>query len=254
MTDWTLKEMMAVAAAREIRGGDIVFCGTGISMLAAMAAKRISAPGSVIVFETGAVDSELEEIPLSVSDPRIMQGTALNAGLAEAFALLQNPRTGPRVVGILGAAQIDRFGNLNSTALGDYARPTTRFPGSGGACDVASLAGRTIVFMKHEKKRFVPRLDYLTSPGWLDGPAGRARAGLRGGGPRAVITTMAVMRFDEKSKEMVLDGLYPGVTVRQVQEAMGFGIDCSRAVEVPPPADRELRVLREECDPQRLIL
>jgi glutaconate CoA-transferase subunit B len=254
VTGYTQKEMMAVAAAREIRDGDIVFCGTGISMLAAMAAKRISAPGSIIVFETGAVDSELEEIPLSVSDPRIMQGTALNAGLAEAFALLQNPRTGPRVVGILGAAQIDRFGNLNSTALGDYARPATRFPGSGGACDVASFAGRTIVFMQQEKKRFVPRLDYMTSPGWLDGPGGRARAGLRGGGPQAVVTTMAVMRFDESTREMILGGLYPGVTARRVQEAMDFSIDCSRAAEVPPPSDRELRVLREECDPQRLIL
>ncbi len=254
MTDFTLQEMMVVAAAREIRDGDIVFCGTGISMLAAMAAKRISAPGSIMVFETGAVDSRLDELPLSVSDPRVMRGTALNAGLAEAFALLQNPKTGPRVVGILGAAQIDRFGNLNSTMLGDLAGPRKRFPGSGGACDVASLAGRTIVFMKHEKKRFVPRLDYLTSPGWLNGRGGREGAGLRPGGPSAVVTTMAVMRFHERTREMFLDGLYPGVTAGMVQEAMGFDIDCSRAGEVEPPSELELRVLREQCDPQGLIL
>jgi len=120
MTDYTSREMMAVAAAREIRDGDIVFCGTGISMLAAMAAKHISAPNSVIFFETGAVDSKLEEVPLAVGDPRVMFWTSVNGGLADAFATMQNRFTGKKVVGILGAAQIDRFGNLNSTVIGDY--------------------------------------------------------------------------------------------------------------------------------------
>jgi glutaconate CoA-transferase subunit B len=254
VADCTLKEMMAVAAAREIRDGEIVVCGTGISMLAAMAAKHISAPRSAIVFETGAIDSTLEEIPLAVSDSRVAVGASAAAGLADAFALIQNRRTGKGAVGILGAAQIDRYGNLNSTSIGDYARPDVRFPGSGGASDVASFVSRVIVFMQHERRRFVKKLDYLTSPGWLGGPDGRRLSGLPAGGPSAVITNMAVMRFDEDTKEMVLGGFFRGVTPGEVLENMGFEVDVSRAVEVAPPTDEELRILREVCDPQGLIL
>ena len=195
MTRYTSREMMAVAAAREIRDGEIVFCGTGISMLAAMAAKRISAPNSVIFFETGAVDASLEEIPMAVGDSRVMLGAALHGSLADAFAFMQNRTTGRRVVGILGAAQIDPYGNLNSTAIGDYHHPKVRFSGSGGACDVGSFVSRSIIFMQHARRKFVSRLDYLTCPGWLDGPDGRQKAGLPGGGPAAVITDLAIMRF-----------------------------------------------------------
>ncbi|NQT72718.1 MAG: ketoacid-CoA transferase [Chloroflexi bacterium] len=254
MTKYTSREMMAIVAAREIKNGDIVFCGTGISMLAAMAAKHISAPESVIIFETGAIDPKLEEIPLAVSDSRIMYGSSMNSGLADAFAIMQNQATGQHVVGILGAAQIDKYGNLNSTTIGSYAKPDVRFPGSGGACDVASFVGRTIIFMQHEKRRFVPKLDYLTSPGWIDGPRGREKEGLPPGGPIAVITDMAVMRFDEKTKEMYLDGCYPGTAPQTVLENMGFEVDISQAREIPPPSDEELRILRDVCDPQRLIL
>ena len=254
MGDYTLREMMTVVAAREIRNGDIVFCGTGISMLAAMAAKNINAPDSVIFFETGAVDSTLEEIPLTVADPRIMFRTSVNGGLADAFAFMQNRITGSHVVGILGAAQIDPYGNLNSTAIGDYASPTVRFSGSGGACDVASCVSRTIIFMQHEKRKFVKKLDYFTSPGWIDGPEGRARAGLPGGGPSAVVTNMALMRFDEHTRKMFCAGYYPGLCPDRVQDNTGFPVDVSRAVEVSPPTDGELAILRNRCDPQRLIL
>ncbi|MEA3241052.1 MAG: CoA-transferase [Pseudomonadota bacterium] len=253
MMDFTLSEMMAVVAAREIRDGEIVFCGTGISMLAAMAAKHISAPRSVIFFETGAIDSLLEEIPLAVADSRVMYHTALNGGLADAFATMQNPFTGPRVVGILGAAQIDPFGNLNSTVIGDYERPKVRFPGSGGACDVASFVGRTIIFMRQVKGRFVGKLDYLTSPGYLDGRDGRQRAGLRPGGPELVVTDKAIFRFDENSKRMYLAGYYPGIEVAEILETVEFFLDCERAVQVPAVTEKELRVLREICDPQGLI-
>jgi glutaconate CoA-transferase subunit B len=252
--DYSPREMMAIAAAREIRDGDIVFCGTGISILAAMAAKHISAPESVIIFETGAIDPKLEEIPLAVSDSRIMYGSSMNSGLADAFAIMQNQSTGQHVVGILGAAQIDMFGNLNSTTIGNYINPEVRFPGSGGACDVASFVGKTIIFMQQEKRRFVTKLDYLTSPGWLDGPRGREKEGLPKGGPVAVITNMATMRFDENTKEMYLDGYYNGITPKKILANMGFGIDISRAHEIAPPSADELRILREVCDPQRLIL
>lgn len=254
MTDYTLREMMTVAAAREIKDEDIVFCGTGISMLAAMAAKHISAPNSVIFFETGAIDSLLEEVPLAVADSRVMFWTSVNGGLTDSFATMQNRFTGKHVVGILGAAQIDRFGNLNSTAIGEYCRPDVRFSGSGGACDVASFVNRTLIFMQHEKRKFVKKLDYLTSPGWLDGPKGREKAGLPEGGPSAVITNMAVMRFDDKTREMYLAGCYPGIQAEDILENMDFEVDVSRAVEIQPPSSEELRILRERCDPQRLIL
>jgi glutaconate CoA-transferase subunit B len=251
--DFTLREMMAVVAAREIRDGEIIFCGTGISMLAAMAAKHISAPRSVIFFETGAIDSLLEEIPLAVADSRVMYRTVLNGGLADAFATMQNPFTGSRVVGILGAAQIDPFGNLNSTVIGDYDQPQIRFSGSGGACDVASLVGRTIIFMRQVKGRFVKKLDYFTSPGYLDGNCGRRQAGLRPGGPELVVTDKAVFRFDEKSKRMYLAGYYPGISVEEILETVEFSLAYDRVVPVPVVTEKELRILRQKCDPQGLI-
>ncbi len=254
MPDYTLKELMTLAAAREIKDGDIVFCGTGISLLAAMAAKNIFAPNSVIFFETGAIDSLLEEVPLAVADPRVMFWTSVNGNLADSFATMQNRMTGPSVVGIMGAAQIDKFGNLNSTTIGDYFKPRTRFSGSGGACDVASFVGKTITFMQHEKRKFVPKLDYLTSPGWLDGGDSRKKAGLPDGGPVSVVTNMATMGFDETTKEMYLTGFFPGITPKNILDNMGFDMDVSRAKEVAPPTDFELKILREKCDPQRLIL
>lgn len=253
-SSYNAKELMAIVAAREIKNGDIVFCGTGISLVAAMAAKNICAPDSVIFFETGAIDSKLEEVPLAVGDSRVMYGTSVNGSLADAFATMQNRITGPNVVGIMGAAQIDKYGNLNSTSIGDYHKPTARFPGSGGACDVASFVGRVITFMQLEKRKFVPKLDYITSPGWIDGPNGRKKAGLTNGGPFSVITNMATMGFDESSKEMYLTGYFPGISPKEILKNMGFNIDISRAEEINPPTEFELQILREKCDPQRLII
>jgi len=252
--DYTSREMMTIVAAREIKNGDIVFCGTGISMLAAMAAKNINAPESVIFFETGSIDAKLEELPLAVADPRVMYWASSNSGLLDAFATMQNRITGEHVFGILGAAQIDKFGNINSTVIGDYYKPRTRFSGSGGACDVASFVPRSIIFMQQEKRKFVNKVDYLTSPGHLTGNDGRKKAGLPPGGPELVITNMAVMRFDDATKEMYLAGYYPGVTKEAVLENMEFAVDVSRAEEVEPPTENELTILREKCDPQRLIL
>lgn len=254
MEKYTLREMMTIAAAREIKNGEIVFAGTGISMLAAMAAKNINAPESVMFFETGAIDSKLDEIPLAVADPRVMYLAATNGGLFDAFITMQNPITGSHVIGILGAAQIDLYGNLNTTVIGDYVKPKIRFSGSGGACDVASFVPRCIIFMQQEKSRFVNKLDYLTSPGYLDGADGRKKAGLREGGPTVVITNMAVFRFDGTTKRMYLAGYYPGITPQQILEHMEFTVDVSQATEVAPPTAEELRILREKCDPQRLIL
>lgn len=252
--NYSLREMMAIMAAREIKDGDIVFAGTGISMLAATAAKNINAPNSVIFFETGAIDSLVEELPLAVADPRVMYYSASNAGLLEAFATMQNRITGDKVIAILGAAQIDKFGNLNTTTIGDYHHPKIRFSGSGGGCDVASFVPRCIAFMQHEKRKFVKKLDYLTSPGQLAGAGSREAAGLRPGGVSVVITNKAVMRMDPNTGEMYLDSYYPGVTPEEILANMQFSVDTAKAREADPPTEKELKTLREKCDPQQLIL
>jgi len=253
-SDYSLREMMTIMAAREIRDGDIVFAGTGISMLAATAAKHINAPNSVIFFETGAIDSRVEELPLAVADPRVMYAAASNPGLLEAFATMQNRITGDKVIAIVGAAQIDKYGNLNTTAIGDYFQPDIRFSGSGGGCDAASFAPRCIAFMQHEKRKFVQALDYLTSPGQLTGGDSRNAAGLRKGGINVIITNMAVMRIDTDTGEMYLDRYYPGISTDEILARMQFTVDVSRAKEADPPMEMEVAILRDTCDPQRLIL
>jgi len=252
MLTYSANEMMALAAGRLIKDGDIVFAGTGVSMLAATAAKRIYAPKAVVFFETGGVDPILEEIPMAVADSRVMYGTCLNSGLIEAFSIVGHRKL--HTVAFLGAAQIDRYGNLNTTSLGDYHRPKTRFSGSGGACDVASFASGVITFMQHDKRRFVEQLDYLTSVGWYQGGNSRQKLGLRRGGAIAVVTNLGLMKFDETSKEMVLAQYYPGVSVTKIVENTSFPLDVSGAAEAPPPSAEELRILREEVDPQKLIL
>ncbi len=249
--EYSDNEMMAISAGRFIKDGDIVFAGTGVSMLAATAAKRIYAPKAVIFFETGGIDPTLDEIPMAVSDLRVMSGTCLNSGLIEAFSIVGHRKL--HTIAFLGAAQIDKYGNLNTTAIGDYHRPKTRFSGSGGACDVASFASGVITFMQHEKRRFVERLDYLTSVGWYKGGDSRQKLGLKRGGALAVVTNLGVMRFDDNTKEMYLDEYYPGVTIENIIENTGFEIDVSKAKEAKAPTELELLILRNEVDPQRLI-
>lgn len=252
MANYTSREIMAISAGRFVNDGDILFAGTGVSLLAATVAKRIHAPGATVFFETGGIDPSLEELPLSVADPRVMVGTSINSGLAESLSLLAHPKL--RTIGFVGAAQIDKFGNINSTCLGDYCKPRNRFPGAGGACDAFSFAYGMIIFMTHEKRRFVEKVDYLSSPGWLTGGDARKRAGFRRGGPMAVVTNMGVLKFDDVTKEMYLAETYPGVSPEKVAENTGFPLDISRARPFDPPTDEELRTLREEVDPQRLIL
>ena len=249
---FTSREMMAIAAGRFVSDGDILFAGTGVALLAAGCAKRVHAPGAVVFVETGGIDPTLDEIPMAVADPRVMDGTCINAGIIEAFSYIASPRL--QTIAFLGAAQIDRFGNLNSTCIGDYEHPAVRFSGSGGACDAASLASAFIVFMQHGRRKFVERLDYLTSPGWLEGGTHRHEAGFRRGGPLAVVTDLCVLKFDETSHEMYLAERFPGVSDGQIQDNTGFRLDVSRAVDTEPPTSEELRILRDEVDPQRLIL
>ncbi len=251
MLEYSDNEMMALAAGRLIKDGAIVFAGTGVSILAATAAKRIFAPGAVIFFESGGIDPSLNEIPMAVADPRVMSGTSVNSGLIDAFSIAGHRRF--HTIAFLGAAQIDRYGNLNSTSIGDYFRPVTRFSGSGGSCDAASFASEVITFIQHEKRRFVEKLDYLTSVGWYKGYDSRKKLGLERGGTTAVVTNLGVLKFKDDSKEMYLSEYFPGVSIDQVIENTGFELDTSSAVEAAAPTTDQLTILRQEVDPQHLI-
>jgi glutaconate CoA-transferase subunit B len=250
---YTLTELMAVTAAREIQDGEVVFAGTGLPMLGAMLAQRTHAPQCCIIFEAGTVACQLAHLPMSVGDPRAMRGAAVAAGLSEVFSyVLQAGRVD---VGFLSGAQIDRFGNINSTSIGaDPRHPLVRFSGSGGACDIACLSKRTVIIALHEKRRFPPKTDYVTSPGWLEDGDSRAKAGLVRGGPSVVVTTKGVMRFRPDSKEMYLASYHPGLTAQAVADDTGFPLDTSRATETPAPTPEELHILREIVDPERVFL
>ena len=250
---YTLTELMAVAAAREIADNEVVFAGTGLPMLGVMLAQRTHAPRCIIIFEAGTVDSRLAHLPMSVGDPRVMRGAATAAGLMEVFTYAH--QAGRVHVGFLSGAQVDRFGNINSTSIGpNPRRPSVRFSGSGGACDIACLARRTIIIAKHEKRRFPERVDYITSPGWLEGGDSRDRSGLPWGGPTAVVTTMGIIRFRPETKEAYLSSFHPGLKARAVAEDTGFVLDIREAEETIPPSDEELRILREDVDPEKIFL
>jgi glutaconate CoA-transferase, subunit B len=250
---FTLTELMAVTAAREIRDDEVVFAGTGLPMLGVMLAQRSHAPNCCIIFEAGTMASQLAHLPMSVGDPRTMRGAAIAAGLSEVFTyVLQAGRVD---VGFLSGAQIDRFGNINSTSIGlDPRRPTVRFSGSGGSCDIACLAQRTIIIALHEKRRFPEKVDYITSPGWLEGGDSRRRAGLLHGGPAVVVTTKGVMRFRPDTHEMYLASYHPGLTPQAVADDTGFALDVAGATETAHPTAEELRILREVVDPERVFL
>ena len=250
--DYSTAELMVTRAAKEIGDGEIVFVGTGLPMIASMLAKYTHAPDSVIVFEAGTVDSALLHLPASVGDSRCVHGASTCRGLFDIFATVL--QRGFIDVGFLGGAQVDRYGNLNSTVIGDYHRPHVRLPGSGGAGDIACLSKRTVVIMLHERRRFPEQVDYLTSPGWVDGRGGRERAGLIRGGPVSVITNLGVMQFDEGTREMFLASHHPSISVEQVLENTGFELDASSVAETEPPTVEEISLLRDTIDPEGLFL
>ena len=251
--DYTLTELMTVAAAHEIKDGDVVFAGTGLPMLGVMLAQQTHAPNCIIIFEAGTVDSQLAHLPMSVGDPRNMFQAATAAGLNEVFTFML--QAGRVDVGFLSGAQVDRYGNINSTSIGsDPRRPQVRFSGSGGACDIACLAQRTIIIAHHEKRRFPEKVDYITSPGWLAGGNSRRKAGLIRGGPTVVVTTKGVMRFRAETKEMYLASYHPNLTPQAVADDTGFPLDIDEATETPTPTPDELRILRAVVDPERVFL
>jgi glutaconate CoA-transferase subunit B len=221
-------------------------------MLGAMLAQKTHAPNCLVIFEAGAIGCRLRHLPMSVGDPRTVPGAALAAGLAEVFTYML--QAGKVDVGFISGAQIDRFGNINSTSMGDYHHPSVRFPGSGGSCDIACLAKRTVIIAQHEKRRLPEKIDYVTSPGWLTGGESRKEAGLIRGGPSVVVTTKGVLRFRPTSHEAYLASYHPGLTAENVREDTGFTLDTADAFETPIPTAEELHILRNVVDPERIFL
>lgn len=236
--------MMAVALARHIEDGETYIIGTGLPLVGATLAKKTHAPNAKFIFETAIIEGSPDELPTSVSDLRLNTRASVLWPQYRYFGLMGLfGRAGKIKAGFLGGAQIDPYGNLNSTCIGGYSRPETRFSGSGGANGIATYCD-TIITMKHEPRRFIERVDYVTSPGWLDGPGSRARHGLDPDrGPRAVITELGVMRFGEKDKRMYLAEYFPGVTPAKIREQTGFDMDVGLAVASEPPAPDVLDIL-----------
>ncbi|NJM35108.1 MAG: 3-oxoadipate--succinyl-CoA transferase subunit B [Rhodomicrobium sp.] len=248
--DYTASELLAVMSARILKDGQIVFAGVGIPLLAATLAQRLHAPGLTILFEGGVVGPFIVpgELPPSTNEQRCTRRANMVMPITDVLLLLQR---GYVDVGFMGGAQIDRHGNLNSSFIGDPANPKTRLPGSGGGNDISSLT-QMIVAMKHEKRRFVEKVDYVTSPGFLSGHNSRAEAGLIAGGMYRVVTDLAILGFDDVSREMTVFALHPGIELDEVREKTGFEIDAAKQVDrTEPPCIEELRVLRE-LDPDRL--
>jgi len=242
---FTTYEIMIAAAARLLRDGEVVFVGIGIPNVAVNLARRTRCPNLVLIYESGAVGAQPERLPISIGDPALVTGALGVCSMPEVFQYYL--QRGLIDVGFLGGAQIDCHGNLNTTVIGDYHKPKTRLPGSGGASEIAALARRVLIVMPHRRRCFAARLDFVTSPGFLSGGDARARLGLRGGGPEAVITDLGVLTFSADTREMVLVSLHPGATLDQVRENTGWPLAVASPLrETPPPSDEELRVLRQE--------
>jgi glutaconate CoA-transferase subunit B len=246
MPDFTLAELMVCAAAREVRDGEVVFVGMRLPLLGFQLASATHAPNAVGLYEIGIVRDTLPPTPIvTMGDPANMIGAQWLADTGDVLGLLQR---GHVDASFIGGAQIDRFGNLNTSYIGGFAPPhiQTRLPGSGGACDLACLGKRTIIIMAHERRRFVSRVDYITSPGYGDGANWREQVGLSRGGPSAVITTLGVLRFNPATCVMFLDSIHPGVSVDQVRAATGCDLMISdRLLQTPEPTDRELQIIRQ---------
>ncbi|MDO8211028.1 CoA-transferase subunit beta [Conexibacter sp. CPCC 206217] len=252
MSAVTRDELMAVAAARHIRDGDVLFVGTGLPMVAGYLAKATHAPNAVLVFESGVVDARPRELATGVGDFRLVGSASYRTGLAETLGMLDAGRVD---LGFLGAAEVDRHGNVNSTVIGEYASPAVRLPGSGGANDIASCAKRFVIIARHDRRRFPARLSYVTTPGFLSGGAARGENGLPGGGPAGVVTDLGTFSFDAEGA-MQIDTLHPGVTVEQVLAATAFPLGGAdrEPPQTPLPDAEEIRLLRERIDPAGVYL
>ena len=253
MPEYNTMELMICVASRLLEDGSTVGVGTGAPCAAAMLAQKTHAPSLFIVFEAGGLAPMLPSMPISVGDSRTFYRALMATSMND---ILEACQRGMVDYTFLGGAQIDAYGNLNSTVIGDYDKPKVRFPGSGGANDFASFCWRMMVMTAHDSRRFVEKLDFLTTPGYLTGPGAREAAGLpRDSGPYKVITDLGVMGFDEETKRMRVERLHPGVSFEQVLANTEFEMLKADAVaETEPPREDGLRILRDEVDPFRYVI
>lgn len=253
MAEYNAMELMICAAARLLEDGSTVAVGTGVPVAAAGLAQKTHAPNLLIVFEAGGVAPHMPSMPISVGDSRSFYRALMATSMCD---IMETCQRGMMDYTFLSGAQIDPYGNLNSTVIGDYRKPKARLPGSGGACDLASFCWRILVVMLHQSRRYVEKLDFVTSPGYLTGPGAREAAGLpTGAGPYRVISDLAVMSFNEASRRMQVESVHPGVSLARVQENTGFEIHAAPGLkQTEPPGKEDLRILREEIDPYRYII
>ncbi|MDQ2817344.1 MAG: CoA-transferase subunit beta [Candidatus Eremiobacteraeota bacterium] len=244
---------MAVRAARELDDGDVVFVGIGLPNLACNLARATHAPNLVLIYESGAVGAQPDRLPVSIGDPSLVTGSLAVASMVDVFqSYLQG---GHIKVGFLGGAQVDRYGNINSTVIGTYAKPKVRLPGSGGACEIAIHAERVVIVAPLSARSFPAAVDFVTSPGQAGKYGTRRQLGLPGGGPLRVVTDVGILAPAQSDGELELIGLFPGVSVGDVKARVGWPLRVREPVEpIPPPSDRELYLLREVLDPGRLYL
>jgi glutaconate CoA-transferase subunit B len=250
---YTPAELMAVVAARELRDGEVVFVGIGLPNLACNLARATHAPNLVLIYESGAVGAVPERLPVSIGDPSLVTGSLMVCGMADVFqSFLQNGRI---EVGFLGGAQIDRYGNINTTVVGAYDHPDVRLPGSGGAAEIAIHARRTVVISRLSRRAFPEAVDFVTSPGHRARGGTRRELGMPGAGPVKVVTDKAILEPDADTGELVLAALYPGVAVDEVRAGIGWPLRSRPTLAtVDPPSPAELRLLRDVLDPHRLYL
>jgi glutaconate CoA-transferase subunit B len=252
-SDYAPAEMMAAVAARELRDGEVTFVGIGLPNLACNLARALQAPNLVLIYESGAVGAVPERLPVSIGDPSLVTGSLMVCSMADVFQLfLQNGRI---EVGFLGGAQIDRWGNINTTVIGGYEKPKVRLPGSGGAAEIAVHAGRVLIISRLNARAFPEQVDFITSPGQRCRGKTRKELGMPGAGPIKVITDKGVLEHDPATGEMILTGLYPGVTADEVKAVVGWPLRVRGHLDqLAPPTAEELRLLREVLDPKKLFL
>lgn len=250
--EYTSSELMTINSARLLRNGDTVFVGVGLPNLACNLARRTHAPELVMIYEAGVIGAQPARLPLSIGDPTLVSGAVSVCSMYEIFTLYL--QRGLVDVGFLGGAQIDRFGNINATVIGDYNHPKVRLPGSGGSMEIAAWANRCYIITPHQKRRFPEKVDFQTSAGFLDGRPAREKTGVRGGGPQAVVTNLGILEPDETG-ELILTALHPGATVEQAIENTGWVLKVNDNLRITePPTSEELRMLREELDPDGIYL
>jgi glutaconate CoA-transferase subunit B len=250
--DYSAAELMTINAARLLRDGDVVFVGVGLPNLACNLARRTHAPSLVMIYEAGVIGAQPSRLPLSIGDPTLVSGALSVCSMYEIFTLYL--QRGNIDVGFLGGAQIDRFGNINATVIGDYQQPKVRLPGSGGSMEIAAWANRCYIMTPHQKRRFPEKVDFRTSAGFLNGRAEREAANLRGQGPQAVVTNLGLLEPDENG-ELTLTALHPNIEVEQVRENTGWDLKVAAQLRVTePPGAEELEILREDLDPDGIYL